>query len=269
MSDDDHPELSLAALDAYLDIAPRAVCRAEEVGPFTLFVGTGPWRYYARPTPGHGRELSVSDVLTVLERQRELSQPEALEWVQELVPELGRTARRAGLEVTFRPLMLGTSVPAEVDVPGVRVRVLESDDDALGAALAAVDAGFGAPGTAAGTGGLDERDRRLEQLGERVMLTRQLIDTGHLVLVVAEAADGPVAGGSAIPRGEIAELVGIATLPAWRRQGVGATVTAKLAAEVRARQVRTVILSAGDAAVARVYARAGFSQVASVGEASR
>jgi hypothetical protein len=61
MSEAANPEL--AAIDAYLDVAPRAVCRAESVGPFTLFVGTGPWRYYGRPTPGHGRELTVTDVL--------------------------------------------------------------------------------------------------------------------------------------------------------------------------------------------------------------
>jgi predicted GNAT family acetyltransferase len=63
--------------------------------------------------------------------------------------------------------------------------------------------------------------------------------------------------------------VGIATLPAWRHRGVVALVTARLAVEARARHVRTVILSASDADVARPYARAGFSQVGSVGEASR
>lgn len=267
MSEAANPEL--AAIDAYLDIAPRAVCRAESVGPFTLFVGTGPWRYYGRPTPGHGRELTVTDVMAVLERQRELSQPESLEWIHEVVPELGRTARRAGLEVTFRPLMRTTGMPSEVNVPGVRVRALGADDDTLAPALAAVDAGFAVPGTAAGPGGVHERDHQLAHLGERVPLTRQLIDSGQLVVVVAESADGPIASGSAVPRGEIAELVGIATLPAWRRRGVGALVTARLAVEARARHVRTVILSASDAAVARVYARAGFSQVGSVGEASR
>ena len=122
MSEAANPEL--AAIDAYLDVAPRAVCRAEPVGPFTLFVGTGPWRYYGRPTPGHGRELTVTDVLAVLERQRELSQPETLEWIHEVVPELGRIARRAGLDVTFRPLMRRTGMPSEVNVPGVRVRAL-------------------------------------------------------------------------------------------------------------------------------------------------
>ena len=34
-------------LERYLDAAPRSAARAEPVGPFTLFVGTGPWPYYA------------------------------------------------------------------------------------------------------------------------------------------------------------------------------------------------------------------------------
>ena len=32
--------------------APRSAARVEEVGPFTLFVGTGAWPYYARPRLG-------------------------------------------------------------------------------------------------------------------------------------------------------------------------------------------------------------------------
>ena len=72
-----------------------------------------------------------------------------------------------------------------------------------------------------------------------------------------------------MPRGAVAELTGIATLPAWRQRGVGAMVTAALTQAVAALGVRTVFLSAGDEDVARAYERVGFRRVASAGEAAQ
>ncbi len=46
------PLADLAAIEAYYDAVPRSAARTEECGPFTLFVGTGPWPYYARPRLG-------------------------------------------------------------------------------------------------------------------------------------------------------------------------------------------------------------------------
>jgi N-acetylglutamate synthase-like GNAT family acetyltransferase len=92
-------------------------------------------------------------------------------------------------------------------------------------------------------------------------------DDPALPAAVAAAEVGFVAGGGAIPRGAVAELTGIATLPAWRRRGVGAMVTAALTQAAASVGVRTVFLSAGDEEVARVYERVGFRRVASVGEA--
>ncbi|MGZ5345586.1 MAG: GNAT family N-acetyltransferase, partial [Actinomycetota bacterium] len=71
----------LRRIDAYLDAVPRSAVRTEAVGPFTLFVQEGNgWRYYARPTPG-AEAFTPSDVESVRARQRELGQPEAIEWV--------------------------------------------------------------------------------------------------------------------------------------------------------------------------------------------
>jgi predicted GNAT family acetyltransferase len=114
-----------------------------------------------------------------------------------------------------------------------------------------------------------ERDAAIAPGGDAVAFRRELIRDGHLVLVVAETEDGPVAGGAAVPRGAVAELTGIATLPAWRRRGVGAMVTAALTQAMAAVGVRTVFLSAGGENVARVYESVGFRRVASVGEATQ
>lgn len=72
---------------------------------------------------------------------------------------------------------------------------------------------------------------------------------------------GPVGGGSHSPRGAATELTGIAVLPRARRRGVGAALTAALVADARGRGVETILLSAQDDTVARVYERIGFLRV--------
>jgi ribosomal protein S18 acetylase RimI-like enzyme len=259
----------LRTLDGYLDTAPRVASRVETLGPFTVFAGTGPWPYYARPTPGRGLAVGTDDVVAVCARQRELRTAVAFEWVVELAPGLGEAVAAAGLEWNAMPLLVLEQAVAAVPVPGVSTRVLTADDPALPAAVAAIDVGFGTPGTAPGPGDVAERDAALAATRDGLEFRRGLIRDGHMVWVVAETAEGPIAGGAAVPRGAVAELTGIATLPAWRRRGVGAMVTAALTQAAAAVGAETVFLSASDDAVARVYERAGFRRVASVGEAAQ
>ncbi|MBI5106359.1 MAG: GNAT family N-acetyltransferase, partial [Solirubrobacterales bacterium] len=61
---------------------------------------------------------------------------------------------------------------------------------------------------------------------------------------------------------ETTEIVGVATLPAYRRQGLAAAVTAALVDDALAHGARTVLLSAADDDVARLYASLGFRRVA-------
>jgi predicted GNAT family acetyltransferase len=81
------------------------------------------------------------------------------------------------------------------------------------------------------------------------------------VLAAAFGPDGPVAAGSCQALGGVAEITGVGVLPAERRRGLGAAVTAVLAADALDRGVQTVFLSASDEAVARVYARIGFREI--------
>ena len=59
----------------------------------------------------------------------------------------------------------------------------------------------------------------------------------------------------------VAEITGVGVLPSDRRQGLGAAVTALLAAIALGRGAETVFLSASDEAVARVYAGIGFTDI--------
>lgn len=59
----------------------------------------------------------------------------------------------------------------------------------------------------------------------------------------------------------VAEVVGVATLPAYRRRGLGAAVTAAVVRTAVVAGATTVFLSAGDDDVARMYAGLGFARV--------
>ena len=64
------------------------------------------------------------------------------------------------------------------------------------------------------------------------------------------------------------EIVGIGTVPAARRMGLGAAVTARLAVDALDLGADLVLLTAGDDDVARIYESLGFVRVGSCGAAS-
>ena len=83
----------LADLERYYDTAPRAACDTEELGPLTLFLPRGGFPYYARPRLDLAGEVTAADVRAVLDRQRELDVPRAVEWVHDTTPSLLAAAR--------------------------------------------------------------------------------------------------------------------------------------------------------------------------------
>ncbi|MEU6892085.1 GNAT family N-acetyltransferase [Streptomyces sp. NPDC046557] len=256
----------LAALEQYYDGAPRAGgARAEDFGPLTLFVQEGAgWPYYARPTLG-GSEVSAADVERVLARQRELELPESFEWVAENSPSLRAAVEAAGLRVHAYPLMvLDPSDTAEPlpPTPGP-ARVLGADDPLLAAAVTVPMLAFAAPGTAPGEAGAAELTAATADPAVEVRRAwvAEKIAAGSTVLAAAVRDAVVLCSGQYNPVGEVAEIVGVGTLPAARRRGLALAVTAALVTEARARGVRTVFLSAGDEDVARIYGRAGFRRV--------
>ncbi|MFF9018436.1 GNAT family N-acetyltransferase [Streptomyces sp. NPDC014870] len=237
----------LNRLETYYDAVPRSAARAQEFGALTLFVREGEgWPYYARPTLGHAGGVKVDDVERVRVQQRELGVPEAFEWVAETTPGLRAAVEKSGLVVHEHPLMVLEGEPSAVVAPeDVAVRIVGAGDPALASAAAVPYAAFGvapAPGAAAA-------------LAAR-------IGAGLTRLAAAVDADGTaLSAGQYQPVGAVAEVVGVGTLPAARRRGLGLAVTAALVADARARGVETVFLSATDESVARLYGRLGFRTV--------
>ena len=261
---------TLSRIDAYLDTVPRPATRAEELGPFTLFVNEGiGWRYYARPTLG-ATAFTAADVEIVLARQRALDQPMEFEWIVEVTPGVGPAASAAGLHVVERPLM---HVPAGDFRPkpapaDVLIGFASADDDLATISSLAIVA-FGAPGTEVAPIGIDALPEAARGVDAgTVEFVRGRVAGGLTITAVASVDGVPVASGSHQPVGDVTEIVGVACLPAFRRRGLGAAVTSALASDAFARGVSTVFLSADDGTIARIYDRLGFRTIGRVEQAA-
>ena len=107
----------ISRIEDYLDASPRTSAEAEQVGPFTLFVGTGPWPYYARPARHLAGAVSVADVHHLRARQREIDVPEDCS--------LDRLVALFMREVNTQPWKSAT-----VEPPGIRHKIVFYDDGA-------------------------------------------------------------------------------------------------------------------------------------------
>ncbi len=251
-------------IDAFCDAVPRRRARADEHGPLVIFVPTGPgWPYYARPKRGARALITAAAIRAVRARQRELIIPESFEWIEQSAPEMAEAAAEAGLEVQTHPLMMLAGPPQVPALPpDVTVRIVTPDEAELDRIWAVPTVAFGHPGTAAGEAGVAERDKiAADYDGGTIAMLRERLRSGQSVLAAALGPDGPVATGSCQALDGVAEITGVGVLPAERRRGLGAAVTAALAADALDRGVQTVFLSASDEAVARVYARIGFREI--------
>jgi ribosomal protein S18 acetylase RimI-like enzyme len=257
-------EAAIELIDTFCDAIPRRLARAEGHGPLVLFVAEAQgWPYYARPRRGAREPVTVTHVREVRARQRELGVPESFEWIEQTAPGLAMIALAAGLEVAAHPLLvlegpaLAPAAPA-----GVTVRAVPPEEPDLASVVAVPDVAFAHPGTAQGPAGQAERDKlAAERDPLSIARMRNLLATGHSVLAAAFGDEGPLAAGSCQAVNGVAEITGVGTLPAARRRGLGAAVTAKLATLAFEHGCHTVFLSASDDAVARVYAGIGFRRI--------
>jgi ribosomal protein S18 acetylase RimI-like enzyme len=251
------PGGELAAVDHYCDAVPRSAATVEEFGTLRLFVPTEasfhPW--YARPAAAE--PVRLSDLAAVAARQRVLGQPVAIEWIKGRPEGLEQVCTDAGLRVRRHPLLVAATdelLPLE---PQVDVRMVTED---LARVEAVADIGFAHAGTDIGPAGTEEIAGHLPK--EATLAKRAArVAAGQPVLAAAYVDGFPVARGAVCVVGGVAEITGVTTLPAFRRQGLGAAVTAVLSDEAVRRGARLLWMSATDDVVARVYSRLGFREV--------
>jgi ribosomal protein S18 acetylase RimI-like enzyme len=248
----------LALVDRYCDVVPRSAATVEEFGSLRLFVPTEasfhPW--YARPS---GTDpVSAKDLDAVLRRQRELQQPTALEWVQGRPDGLEELAEAAGLMVRLTPLLVARSdelLPLEGQV------VVRPAGDDLAQVEAVGQVGFAHLGTDVGEEGVESLASVPTPDPAALARRAARVAQGQPYVVAAWVDGSPVARGGCTVVGDVAEITGVATLPAYRRQGLAAAVTAVLAKDAVRRGAHLLWLSATDDAVARVYSRLGFREI--------
>ncbi|MCA2212332.1 GNAT family N-acetyltransferase [Jidongwangia harbinensis] len=278
-------------LERFYDAVPRDAAVAEEIGGFVLFVREGEgWPFYARPRLGADTP-SAADVTSVRRRQRELGIPEAFEWVHENSPDLLAVARSAGLDVLLAPLMVleRAALVPDLPLPGASIRLLDASSPTFAADLAASRAvghvGFRTPAPSSAplpgdataglipTGPLSgappvapagpaERDAVPPPAPESLADQQKGYAAGRFVGGVVETpADGIVACGTVQRVGDVAEIVGVATLPSARGRGYASQLTANLARHALEQGVNLVFLSAGTDDVARLYSKVGFRRI--------
>lgn len=252
---------TLQRVEQYYDAAPRSDARVEEIGSLTLFVGSGPWSYYARPQLGT-TAVEARDIERACVRMRELKVPQTFEWVAENTESMRAAVARSGLSTVDGPLLV-VADPVDVMLPGdVRMFLVGADDPRLADYLRLASRAFS-------DGEDSDQQGRLavEPSTAAVTHLRTRIDDGRTVLVAATSGDRLLAVGSHHPVvvGEevISEIVGVGTLPDYRGRGLGAAVTAALVADAQ-QECSLIFLSAGDDDSARVYERVGFAQVGTV-----
>ncbi|MHA3704274.1 GNAT family N-acetyltransferase [Jatrophihabitans sp. YIM 134969] len=265
------PEL-LDRVDAYLDVVQRDSSDVEEIGPFTLFVSRAPYPLYARPRRGSAVEITKADLDRLAARCAEIGMALAVEWVEEVTPSLTGVVAGYGLAIERYPLLVLTADrfrPAPT-VPEVELAHARSVEE-IRAARAVAHVGFGHGGTGTGDAGAAERDA-----------SGSGADPDHLAWFADDAAaertvtvtaslgdDGVVATGLVKPVDGAAEIMGVATLPAFRRRGLALTVTSALVEAALARGVELLLLSADSDDVARIYQRLGFRRLGHTGQAER
>ncbi|HET6299391.1 MAG TPA: GNAT family N-acetyltransferase [Kribbella sp.] len=258
----------LSKVDDYLHAVPLSGATGQQIGPFTLFRSTTVWPYYARPVPGSGRTIEPGDIEKVRARCEELELPLSFEWVVETCPSLGPAAEAAGLEVVEHPLLVLDPADFKPATAAARCEILPDSADLHREARAVANVAFGDPGTAVGAAGLEARDAKIaETTDEFLDALLERARAGVTVTAAAFSEHGLIASGSHQPVGAVSEIVGVATLPAMRRQGLGAAVTTCLAEHAFANGVDLLLLSAEDDAVAAVYERVGFHRIGTAGAA--
>ncbi len=206
------------------------------------------WYNYAVPNAPTANDLAcVSDAVGRLrqlfgERNRTLR----FEFFEALWPLLGPALETCGLKLQGkRPLMLcAPSDLQRVTASGFSVNSLDegADEETLTEFVIAAKVGFA----------MDSPEVQPKEIVEQ----RRHLRSGRLRCAFARMNRRMVGVGTLVVGNE--ELVGVGTLPEFRRRGVAASVSSHLIAEHFAHGGKVVWLTTGDAAAEAVYRKIGF-----------
>ncbi|MCI2975205.1 MAG: GNAT family N-acetyltransferase [Ferrimicrobium sp.] len=251
----------LVRIEDYFDQLPRTEADVEAVGPLNLVISRTPFHYPARPAAGGARRIRTRQLRRLERSCVDHRLPIELEWIAELNPELEQVVVRSGWTVTSHPLLIVTRDQLVPRPRSQQVRVVDPHEPALLACRAVIEVAFSR--SVSTTAGTRERDRLLDAIdNELAAYVRRRARAGDTVTGAVVAKDrGVLAGGSYRRVGVMAEVVGVGTLPAYRRQGHGLDVVSLLCDHAFERGTEEVLLTAWSQSVAELYGKLGFVRV--------
>lgn len=244
----------IASLQAYLRKAAGHTRHTIPHPPFHLYIHpTDDFRFFNYAIPDEPVEtLSPEDLAGLRHAFAERGRRLRFEFLHEYTPELRGLLEALGVPGEGEnPLLVCTRETwKDVAAPaGLEIRRLTSSspDAELAAQIEVGSRGFGDEGR-------DATPERIADLRRRLGLGGQYFG--------AWLGDQPAGVGAyTVPLDGFTELVGIATLPEYRRRGIAGAVTAEMAKTAFAEGVQTAFLTAADDDASRVYQRAGFYRV--------
>jgi RimJ/RimL family protein N-acetyltransferase len=238
-------ESSISQLQAFLIDVAAPGRHVVEVGPFTAYLDRDdPLRYlnYAIPTsaPGDGAREALEDLRHAF---RERDRLPRFEYLHEHAPGLRALLASAGMEQELSTPLMAVERSTLLQPGATDGRVALIDDVALDAWRSRQARAFGSEPSTAGA----VRDPRKNGGGAVVVW--------HGDEIVGGAAWSPIARG-------VSEIRGVFSVEAFRGRGFGSAATAAATAAAFAAGARTCVLTPGSDEAMRIYARAGFTGVA-------
>jgi GNAT superfamily N-acetyltransferase len=247
-----------ARIQSYLRFAASHGRDTERIGPFLATFSLGddnPYANYA--IPDDAATPSPAEVAALIDAYERHGRTPRLEYIAQLAPAVERALLAAGFVIEGRPPLMTCSAGMEQLLPappGIELVLPVSDAELLAMMTAQSEAyGGGAPDL------------------EAVLGFRAALADGQIAVLARVAATGePVGGGvCTVPHNQTTEVAGIGVREPFRRRGVAAALTGRLAREAFDAGVTVAFLMAADEGVARIYARAGFSLIGDVLHISR
>jgi GNAT superfamily N-acetyltransferase len=250
--------LSPARLEAYMRSAAALTHEVIEQPPFVLYLNpTDAFRFYnyAKPLEPAGGDLgqSLAKLIAAFEAHERMPR---FEFVAEYAPDLPPALEAAGFAREDRNVLLTctpkTFRPAPA-IDGLEIITLgpDSPDDDLIAASIVQQIGFG--------------DGHEINQPDPAALARKRQRLARAGAFLARLHSQPICAGEfTAPLDGLTELVGIATLPDYRKRGAASALTAAATQNAFARGVEIAFMSAADERAGRVYQRVGYQPYATM-----
>ena len=218
----------------------------ERIGPFlATFTRSTDNPYLNYAIPDEASSTSPAEVEALVATYHSRARKPRLEYIAGTAPAIEPVLLAAGFESEGRLPLMTFDEQVELVVPGgIELVAPETDDELRGAAETQWEA-YGESGA---------------QPQSAVDGLRRVADGGGIVLLARDVATGEPAGAGLCtpPHEGVTELTSIAVRSAFRRRGIAAALTNRLARAALERGMTLVFLMAAGADEARIYARAGF-----------